>query len=364
MTRKLWMTIGTLTLFLTAGSAWATDDVTTDQSRKEDRKAKCTNHKGARQPGHSKREAKARAWRQIVLARATTAAADWQGAFEELAGEVLIVAAELSQSGSHKAAMNLLQRVLDAIPSEAEVAETLERIHARAPRDRNTEEGDVVEQECCAEMCYAVELRPAVAGWVVAMQEACMSTKASPVCCTRPAAVPCCPVQVCAPACDFSFPPVTNLDCKCPSPNCCGEKCQCGPACQSGGSAARHLNRIVFGLAPCCPIMLSIEQGCCPFGGLWTADACAPRMRVIVLASTVDQTDAGEVQEVTVLRFGHDGNASQRQYQVQRSLNQDSQSVARVERIGGMQGRFVHHVGNDAFGNYTQDSFDIVPCDE
>src|SRR5205807_1706914 len=106
VTRKLWMTLGTLTLLLAAGTAMGDEqNCLKNQGREEGRKQLARWRKACRQEGMSPREAKARAWRQIALARAAAASANCQASLSEMASEVLVIAAELSQSGSHKAAM-------------------------------------------------------------------------------------------------------------------------------------------------------------------------------------------------------------------------------------------------------------------
>src|SRR5262245_23468171 len=168
VTRKLWMTVGALSLFLAASSAWGNE-----QNRKDERAQLCKARHAARHQGHSRREAKARSWRQIAEARATVAASDWENSFENLSREVLIVAAELAQTGNHQAAMNLLQRVINAVPEYSDAAVALERIYARAPHTRwDGEESDAFEQECAESTCYQFDFGPSFAAWINCLQQA------------------------------------------------------------------------------------------------------------------------------------------------------------------------------------------------
>jgi hypothetical protein len=99
-------------------------------------------------------------------------------------------------------------------------------------------------------------------------------------------------------------------------------------------------------------------------GTAWCDSQNCRHVRPNVVASQIAQVENGEVQDVTVIRYDVDGNVSMRQYQVTRTLSEDGQSVTRTERIIGMPGRFVHHVSNDTDGNYVQDMYDFLPCDE
>jgi len=355
------MTLGiTLTLFLAAGTAQGNE-----QNRKDHRHRMCKQRQTARQHGHSRREAKARAWRQIQAARATVGARDWQGAFEDLAHEVLIVAAELAQTGHHTAAMDLLHRVINSVPSDSDATALLERVYDRGPRLRpEGEETGAFGQECEESTCYQFDFGPGYSAWVNSLQQAC-----APAACNTgayqpvPCCVPCCPAgSVC---------PVVTVFVK-------DADCACGAGCQrcmkskpvAGATAVRAFSRLALSVTGCAPgymfgvspadVACSDAEACSDF-----SDAVyAPRSRTVVFSSQVTHTDCDEIQDVTVIRFTADGCETQRHYQVQRCLSSDAQSSSRVERTSGVLGRFVHYISTDTTNNCAQQLEDFVPCDD
>jgi hypothetical protein len=306
----------------------------------EERKQLCLARHTARQDGQMRRHAKARAWRQIHQARAA-AERGWHNAYEELASDVLVVAADLSRCGNHQAAMQLLQRVINTIPSDTDASQMLERIYARAPQCRSLEDADndAYTQECDENGCWTFDFGPSLSRWISHLHEASAACCAT---CDQCAAEATC---ACGDKCQCG-----KSKCACgENCQCCKTKCACGDKCQCKKRKKKKTGGNV-----------EIRRGWMDMGGsFFLANVSGS-----AVASQVAQTDNSEVQDITVIWYDANGDSTVRQYEVTRTLSADGRSVTRTERFSGRPGRFVHYTCCDRDGLFLQDMHDFVPCEE